>query len=468
MAGLLPPWGTPAAETARAALVSALLLLLFAAAELWKRRWDPPTEWTRKLVHFGGGVVAAGFPWLFARHWTVLALGIAFAAIIWGTRRMGLLQGIHGVQRRSQGGIYYPVAIYLVFLLAADRPVFYLISLLVLMVSDTLAALLGTEYGRQFYAVETDRRSLEGSAAFFLTTFLAVHLPLLLLTDVGRGASVLVAAQVALTVTIFEGISLEGSDNLIAPLATYGLLAAMTPQPAGFVARQLAAQLLITVLVGLLAWRFRFLAMSSAMGLALVVYGAYALGGSEWTLAPALAVLWFAGFHAVVRRVAPDAPSRYHIRGLFYVALVPILLFALNNALERFAGPALRPAAPDPLYVPFVGVVAAQLVIVSFAHVMAVRPRRRRAALSLATSGVFLGFLAVVPAALAVGAAGLTLTGLLAAGAICGVALALYLSVRRLPVWPGVSPWDLRLQSLSAGVAMAMVLPLHLWHIGAY
>lgn len=465
---MLPPFGTVAGEVARAAMVSAALLLLFAGAEAWKRMANPPTEWTRKLVHFGGGVVAAVFPWVFAWHWTVLLLGIAFAGIIFGSRRMGLLQSIHGVERRSQGGIYYPIAIYLVFLLAADRPVFYLVSLLVLMVSDTLAALLGTEYGRQFYSVEADRRSLEGSAAFFLTTFLAVHLPLLLLTETGRGASVLIAAQIALTVTIFEGISVEGSDNLVVPLTTYFLLSIMTPHTAQFVARQLVAQLVITLLVGLLAWRYRFVAMSSAMGLALVVYGAYAMGGSEWTIAPGLAVLWFAGFYAAARRVAPDAPTAYQIRGLFYVALVPMLLFFLNSALEKLVAPRFRSASPDPLYVPFVGVVAAQLMIVTFAHVMRVGLRRRRAAISLATSGAALGFLAVVPAGLAVGTSGLTLAGMLAAGVICTVSLGLYLTVRRLPAWPKVPPWDLRLQTLSAAVSMALVLPVHLWHIHAY
>jgi phytol kinase len=468
MEGLLPPFGTVAGEVARAAIVSAVLLLLFAGAEAWKQLGNPPPEWTRKLVHFGGGVVAAVFPWVFRWHWTVLVLGFAFATIIFVSRRMGMLGSIHGVQRRSQGGIYYPIAIYLVFLLAADEPVFYLISLLVLMVSDTLAALLGTEYGRQFYAVETDRRSLEGSAAFFLTTFLAVHLPLLLLTDVDRGASVLIAAQIALTVTIFEGISVQGSDNLVVPLTTYFLLSIMTPQTAGFVARQLAALLVITVLVGLLAWRYRFVAMSSAMGLALGVYGAYAMGGSEWTIAPGLAVLWFAGFFAASRRVAPDAPQAYHIRGLFYVALVPVSLFFLNSGLEKLAPERLRPASPDPLYVPFVGVVAAQLMIVILAHVLDVAMRRRRAAVSLATSGAILGFVAVVPAGLAVGATGLTVEGLLAAGVICTVSQALYLSVRRLPAWPKVQPWDARLQTLSAAMAMALVLPLHLWHIRAF
>ncbi len=461
----LPPFGTLAGEAARAGLVTAFLLLLFAVCEAWRHWGHPPAEWTRKLAHVGAGVATAAFPWMIAWHGTVLVLAAGFALIVFGTRRLGWLQSIHGVARRSEGGIYYPIAIYLLFVLAGDRPVFYLISLLVLMVSDSLAALLGSEYGRNIYTVETDRRSLEGSAVFLLTTFLAVHLPLLLATDTSRWAAVLIATQIALTVTIFEGISPGGSDNLVVPLATYFLLAVMTPHPAVFIARQLAAQLVILLLVGLLAWRFRFLALSSAMGLGLVVYGAYALAGAEWTIAPGLAVLCFAGFYLVARQMEPEADAGYHIRTLFYVAGVPLLLIFANNAVERQL-PRVHAVAPDPLYVPFVGVVAAQLMIVLFAHLQRVPHERRRAPNRLAAFSGVLGFLVVVPAGLAVGVAGVTAWGVMIAAVLCLVSLGLYLAVRRMVAWPKVAPWDLRLQSLSTAAATALVLPLHLWRMG--
>jgi phytol kinase len=461
----LPPFGTLAGEVARAGLVTVFLLALFAAGETWRHLGNPPAEWTRKLAHFGAGAVTAVFPWLFAWHWSVLIMAFGFAGIIFGSRRLGWLQSIHGVERRSEGGIYYPVAIYLLFLLAGDQPVFYLISLLVLMVSDSLAALLGSEYGKAIYTVETDRRSLEGSAVFLLTTFLAVHLPLLLATDTGRGAAVLIAAQIALTVTIFEGISPGGSDNLVVPLATYFLLAIMTPRTADHVAGQLAAQLVITLLVGLLAWRFPILALSSAMGLALVVYGAYALCGAEWTIAPGLAVLCFALFYVIARRAEPEAGAGYHIRTLFYVAGVPILLLFANNAVER-TDANLRSAAPDPLYVLYAGVVAAQLMIVMFAHLQRVPAERRRTPNRLAALGAVGAFMIVVPAALGVGVEGVTRWGMMIAAVICLVSLGLYLTVRRMAAWPKVAPWDLRLQMLSSAAATALVLPLHLWHLG--
>src|SRR5688572_5987456 len=293
----MPPFGTLSGELARAAIAGAGFLLLFAVAEVWRATGNPPVEWTRKLVHFGGGLIAAGFPWLFRSHWTLLALGGAFFLILWATRRLGMLQSVHGVSRRSEGGLYYPVAVYLLFLIAAGRPVFYLIALLALVVSDTVAAVLGSSYGRVNYTVERDRRTLEGSAVFFLSTFLVVHLPLLLLAHTAPALSVLVAFQVALVMTLFEGISIRGNDNLIVPLVTYFLLLKLTTQAADFLAYQIAAQLVIMALVALVAWRYQFLTASGAMGFMLFFYGAYSLGGEEWTVAPALALGAYTAFY---------------------------------------------------------------------------------------------------------------------------------------------------------------------------
>jgi hypothetical protein len=274
---------------------------------------------------------------------------------------------------------------------------------------------------------------------------------------------VLVAAQIALTVTILEGISVGGSDNLVTPLATYFMLTGMTRLPAAFLAGQLAVQLVVTVLVLLLAWRYRFVAMSTAMGLALVVYGAYALGGAAWTVAPALAVLIFVIYYAVARRVAPDAPSGYQVRGLFYVAIVPTMLFFLDYAFEHTVVAPIE----DPLYVPFVGAAAAQLMIVFFAHLQDVPRRRRRRLFWLRAGSALLGFLVVVPVGLALSATGATMWGLLCAAAVCAVSLALYFTVGRLPAWPRVPPWGLRLQMLSTAAATALMVPVHLWRIGA-
>ncbi|HEV2147353.1 MAG TPA: hypothetical protein VGR37_08105 [Longimicrobiaceae bacterium] len=457
----LPPAGTLPGEAARAALVAPLFLLLFGAAEAWRRVARPPTEWTRKAVHTGGGVIAAGFPWIFASHWTVLALGAAFGAILWGTRRFGLLQSVHGVERRSEGGLYYPLAIYLLFLIAAGTPAFYLIAILALVVSDTVAALVGTHYGRITFSVEAaDRRSLEGSAVFFLATFLGVHLPLLLLTDTGRAASVLIALQVALIVTFFEAVCLFGSDNLVVPLATYFLLVKMTPRTAEWIGEQLVAQLLLIALVSWVALRWRVLTVSGAIGATLFFYGAYSLGGPEWVVAPAVAL---AGLVWVFRHyIRAGHPPRgdYQVSAVFYSTILAAALVILNNAMETLiprAAPVLRET--DALYGPYVGVLAGHLAM------LALTWRESAPEAARWTHGVrafALGVLCVVPAGIAAWSRGPRAESAVAGAAVAALALALYAGLRWSPRVPRGATWELRLQMISSLAALGVVLPVHL------
>ena len=93
------------AEMLRGGAIAAIFLVIFGVAEGWRRFGDPPAEWTRKLVHVGGGLVSLALPWLVRSHWTVLALGALLGAVLFGTRKLGLLPSVHGVERRSEGAV---------------------------------------------------------------------------------------------------------------------------------------------------------------------------------------------------------------------------------------------------------------------------------------------------------------------------------------------------------------------------
>jgi len=292
-------------------------LLIFAAAELWRRYGNPPAEWSRKFVHFTGGLLVLAFPWLFTSRWTVLVLVSVFSVLIWGTRRAGLLKSVHGVTRESHGSLFYPLAVVILFVIAYDQPAFYLASALALVVSDTAAALVGSAYGRTWYDIGQDRRSLEGSVSFFLVTFLAVHLTLLLMTEIDPSVSVLVAVQVAAVVTLFEGVSLHGSDNLLVPLATYHLLLRLTPESPAVIAGHTGVLVAILVLLSLPARRSRLMKASGVMAASLVFYLVYSMAGPEWMLAPALGLVGIVGMRARgrdvplrrTRRIGPRSPD---------------------------------------------------------------------------------------------------------------------------------------------------------------
>jgi len=452
----LPPAGTPGGEAARAAIVGGLFLLVFVAAEAWRAVARPPVEWTRKTVHAGGGIIATAFPWIFSSHWTVLGLGAVFAAILWGTRRLGLLQSVHGVERRSEGGLFYPLAVYLLFVVAGGTPVFYLVAILALVVSDTVAAVVGTEYGRITFSVEAgDRRSLEGSTVFFLATFLGAHLPLLLLTDGERAATVLVALQIALIVTFFEAVCLHGSDNLVVPLVTYFLLVKLTPRPAEFIAAQLMAQLLVVGTVSWVALRTHILTASGAIAATLFLYGAFALGGPEWLVAPGLALTGLLTVYLRSARLTSQPRGEYQVAAVFYSTILPAALLVGNNALETLlpVGPEL--ARTDPLYAPYVGVLAGHLGMLALTwRSVSGAVERVRVARAAATA-----LLWVVPAGLLVAADPVAPGEIVAAVAIPLLALGLYAAARAAGRAPEGGAPELRLQALCSLTALAVVLP---------
>jgi len=240
---LMLAFGTPAGELVRAGVLLVAFGLVLLIAESWHRRANPPVEWTRKLVHLGFGALAAPLPWFIASPWTVLGIAVlAVGPILWARRR-GLLTSLFGVERSSHGEVYFAMGVVLLFLVGRREPVFYLISMFTLVVCDSLAALLGKAYGRHRYLVTSERRSLEGSAVFLISAFVGIHLALLLLTNIERGACVLVALELALLVTSLEAISAGGSDNLTVPIATYYLLVMLTPKPVDSVAPQLGVEL---------------------------------------------------------------------------------------------------------------------------------------------------------------------------------------------------------------------------------
>ena len=451
---LLPAFGTPAGELARAALVAVGLIALLGAAEAWKRIAHPPVEWTRKLVHVSGGVVSGTFPWLFATHWTVLLLGVSSFSILAVAKRLGWISSVTGVERRSTGELLFPFAVYLLFAIAHGQPVFYLIALSALVFADTAAALLGSAYGRHTFMVGEDRKSLEGSAAFLLVTFLAVHLVLLLAAGTEPAASVLIAAQMALLVTAFEAISMRGNDNLIVPLMTYYLLVKLTHNTWQGIALQLLVQLGLLAGMILLASRTRFLTLAGAIAAHLTLYAAFSLGGPTWIVAPLLTLVGFLWFQAVAPPGQDESGPRHEVRQVFYVTIVPVLLLFLDNSFASFAAKGHPLGSHHPFFVPFVGAFTATLSIVGF---RALRRRRLPRASAAALAGV-LAWAAVAPAALWVGPRGGGLAFAVSA-LTCLLALVLYLAGRRLFHPQPATKWDLRLQALCVALAAGAGLP---------
>lgn len=342
-------------EIVTALIVTGIYLLIFSLGEALRRLIPSNAEIPRKTVHLLGGLTALSFPYLFVSHWTVLALSVSFCAIMLITKRKGILKSVHDVERKSHGGLYYPAAVYLIFLLSSTKPIIYFISILVMAVSDTMAALVGGKYGVIKFDVEGSLKSLEGSIAFFFVTFLCIHLPLLLLTNIGRAESVLIAFIIALLVTGFEAISFSGSDNIIVPFGTYFILAKFIKQPLSVVVWQTEI-LLMLIAVGLIMYiRPRLLKTSGLIAMIMLNYAALSLCNYYWFLPLFLAqILYYLLILSFVHYEGKEKVSSFQVKVLLYIGIIPtFFLFVANTQKDHMY-----------VYLPYLTSITAQLAII--------------------------------------------------------------------------------------------------------
>lgn len=195
-----------------------LWLGLLAATAVWIRnRWNSHAEWSRKLVHIGGGAVVP-LAWLFGiDRWLAIPAAAAITLLALLNHRRRLLPAIEDVGRHSYGTIAYGASItLLLWLFWPDRADAVCAGVLVMAVGDGLAGLLGPRIPSPSWRVLGERRSLAGTATM-ATASLAV---LLAVAAAAPQAPALPALLLlALVATGLEQLALLGLDNLTVPLA---------------------------------------------------------------------------------------------------------------------------------------------------------------------------------------------------------------------------------------------------------
>lgn len=203
-------------------LVLALLGVGTVVARHYQRRYLPPPEHSRKLLHVIAGLVGLGLPWLFQAIWPVALLGgIVLLGLLILRRSAGLRHGIgtviHGVERHSLGDVCFPLGVFLVFVLAGRDHLSFQVAILTLTLADPAAALVGLRYGHHHYRVGSADKTLEGSAAFCIVAFGCAAVSLV---GAGGGLPCLAAAAAfAFALTLVEALAPRGLDNLLIPVA---------------------------------------------------------------------------------------------------------------------------------------------------------------------------------------------------------------------------------------------------------
>ena len=207
------------------AAVAGWLAAVLLTAMAVRRRWPQQKEWSRKVVHIGTGAVVL-LAWVFAIP-RDFALGAA-ALVTVGTalnHRFRLLPAVEDVGRQSYGTIAYGASItILLALFWPQQPLPVAAGVLVMACGDGLAGLVGPQINSPRWRLFGQTKSLAGTAAMALTSWLVLALLIGVAQATGASAPNLVAAAViAFAATGLEQLSGFGLDNLSVPLATASL-----------------------------------------------------------------------------------------------------------------------------------------------------------------------------------------------------------------------------------------------------
>jgi dolichol kinase len=445
-------------------LVLGAFVAIFIFSELWRYFAQPPTEWTRKFVHLSCGIIIACFHWLFASVWSVIALFVIFGLLMGIARSLKLFPSIYGVKRSSLGDIYYLLSALVLFLVSQDRPVVYFISMLTLTVSDALAAVLGSTYQRTVYSVETHYKSLEGSVVFFLSTFLIVHIPLLLLLEIDPLQSIMIALQLALVVTCLEAICLNGFDNIMIPIGTYFLLVKLLPISSERIAWQVGWQLVIIAFLYYISVRFNFISISGAIVGQLFLCGAFVFGGPNWLIVPLIAFgIFVALFAALMHKNASIQEHKiYQVIAAFNVTIVPGLLFFAHNISEKYVRPHMWEKNNHFFYTLFIGAVVAHLIIALYRLLWLYTNRNHHISFPITVAIATGCFILLIPFGLWLQIGCLKASDLAVCALLIGFAVScFYAAFNRFPIFKQF-PWEFRIQSLSVLAGVIFAFPFHL------
>jgi phytol kinase len=220
-------------ETVRALLTIAgvvVALLAFLGLTTWLGgRFSLHAELKRKILHTGLGLSTLTFPLLFHHVWEMGLLTAIMLAVMTALRRLPILKAkmaasLHDVDRTSFGEIYFVLSVLVLFVLGHDRPVLYVVPLIILTLSDAAAALVGVRFGKHSFDVAGGKKSLEGTLAFVVVTFVSVVACLCVLADLPWEAILLIAFLLSVFGALIEAVSSQGLDNIFVPLGCYLLL----------------------------------------------------------------------------------------------------------------------------------------------------------------------------------------------------------------------------------------------------
>ncbi len=206
--------------------LAAAFLLLFVIAELAFHKMRIKTEWTRKFVHLGTGVLTMLFPMVLDSHWQVMLLCFVFLIILMFSRSYNFLPSINNVDRKTHGAILFPVVVYICYLTSTvfGNFVFYYLPILILAICDPIAALMGKKFPYGSFTISGHTKTLVGTLSFFTSAIIVTSLVISKFEGNDFQMELNSIFGIVTVASIAEAMSKNGWDNLTIPISVILLI----------------------------------------------------------------------------------------------------------------------------------------------------------------------------------------------------------------------------------------------------
>lgn len=198
-------------------IAAAYIFGLIGLAELLRRRRGLSSDFTRKVIHIGVGMLSWALPFLFNEPWLFLIGCLSFAVLTLLDWHFGFFEAMASSNRSNLGTVYFPLVAAVIVYLFWDYPPLMVAALMPMTWGDGLAPVIGKKFGHHHYHIHGTTRTIEGSLGFFAAALIATWLALWVmpgLPTLTPMQALFPALIVSVLTTLVEAVSIWGLDNI--------------------------------------------------------------------------------------------------------------------------------------------------------------------------------------------------------------------------------------------------------------
>lgn len=210
--------------------ITFLFLIILLAGELLHSSLKIKPEFSRMFSHFFAGIISLYILQMFSSPWYVLALCCQSAMFLIATKKFGLLDSHHMVERKTSGSALFFLGIFLAYFISkwSGENVYFILPILILTISDPFASFVGLNFKSGYWTnILTRQRSSKtyiGSFAYFVSSSVLLFFGLHFFYDLDLMFTFIISLIISLILTLIEAASSKGFDNLTIPASVIVLL----------------------------------------------------------------------------------------------------------------------------------------------------------------------------------------------------------------------------------------------------